>query len=181
MAAETKQVTRGYARALLAVAEADDAVDVVENDLRDVAATFQQNAELREFLANPGVEGGGKRAALEQLLRTKVHPIVVAHVGLLAEQGHGRHLSEVVADFIEEAAQVRGRVTAEVTTAVELVAAQAERLREALTKRTGHAVTLRPIVDPSIGGGVVVRIGDQIIDGSVRNQLARLRGSLAGY
>ena len=180
MASETKQLTRGYARAILAVAEANDAVDAVENDLRDVGELYQSSAPLREFLARPGVDGAGKRDALAALLHQKVHPIVLSHMGLLAEQAHGRHLPEVVADFIEEAAQVRGRITAEVTTAVELPADQAERLRQALAKRTGRAVVLRPLVDPEIGGGVVVRLGDQVIDGSVRNQLNRLRGTLGG-
>lgn len=181
MAVETRQLTRGYARAILAVAEASAVVDVVENDLRDVAETYTRSSALREFLANPGLEGAAKRAALEELLAKKVHPIVMAHLGLMAEQAHGRYLSEVVADYIEEAAAVRGRVTAEVTTAVELSGEQAERLRAALAAHTGHAVTLRPVVDPDVGGGVVVRVGDEVIDGSVRNQLNRLRGNLAGF
>ncbi len=181
MADATRHVTRGYARAMLTVAEVSDAVDAVENDLRDVGEVYRQSAALREFFANPGVEGGGKRAALEALLEQKVHPIVLAHVGLLAEQGHGHHLPEVVADYIEDASQVRGRITAEVTTAVELDADQQERLRAALAEHAGRAVAVRSLVDPEIGGGVVVRLGDQVIDGSVRNQMNRLRGDLAGY
>jgi len=179
MAAETSRLTRGYARAILAVADAEDCVDQVENQLRDVLDFYQQSAELRQFFANPGVEGIGKRQALERLLaKQKITPVVISHLGLLIEQGHGRLLPEVVDDFVHEAALVRGSMTAEVTSAVEMTDAQLTRLREALTKRTGHGVVLRPVVDPSIGGGIVVRVGDEVFDGSLAQSLTRLRESL---
>lgn len=179
MAAGTSRITRGYARALLAVAEAEDCIDRVENQLRDVLEFYERSAELRQFFANPGVEGAGKRQALETLLRKQVHPVVLSNLGLLIERGHGRLLPEVVDDFIHEAAQVRGTMTAEVTSAVALTDDQLARLRAALTKRTGHGVVLRPIVDPAIGGGVVVRVGDDVFDGSLTQSLNRLRESLA--
>ena len=178
MAGETKDIVRAYARALLAVAGAEGIVDAVENDLRDVSRAFQDSAQLREFFSNPGVPGANKRAALEQILETKVHTVVAANLGLLVEQGHGRHLPAVTEQYIQEAADVRGRLTAEVTTAVALSPDQEARLREALTKRTGRKITLRTVVDPTIAGGAVLRVGDQIIDGSIRSGIERLRSSL---
>lgn len=179
MVSETRDVVRGYVEATLAVARAEDVVDRVENELRDVAETAHGSAELREFFSNPAVGGGGKRAALEQMLGGKVHAIVLAVLGLLVEQGHGRLLSEVVELFVQEAAQVRGSLTAEVTTAVELDEAQQQKLRDALVRRTGRQVVLRMTVDPALVGGAVVRVGDQIMDGSVRSRIDRLRVALA--
>jgi len=180
MAAQTSaEISRAYANAMLGVAVAEDVVEQIEGDLRDTAAFFTASAELREFLANPGVDSGSKRAALESLLNKRVHPIVAANVALLAEQGHGRILPEVVQDFISNAAQSRGTLTAEVTSAVELNDDQRERLRTALSARTKRAVVLRTVVDPKIGGGLIVRVGDQIMDGSVSHNIERLRASLA--
>lgn len=179
MADETRAIVEAYARAMLAVAEAGHVVDVVENDLRDVGALYETSPELREFLATPGMEGAGKRDALEGLLTRHVHPIVVAHLGLLAQEGHGHHVAGVVASFIEQAAQARGMLTAEVTTAVALDADQERRLQEALTKRTGRTIVLRTVVDKAVTGGVVVRLGDEVIDGSVRTRVSRLRSNLA--
>ena len=179
MAAETRDITSAFARAMLAVADASGRIDAVEDDLRNVAETYQASADLREFLSRPGLEGGAKRGALEALLDKRVDPIVLSNLGLLAEQGHGRLLAEVVHDYIAEAAGARGSLTAEVTTAVELAADQAERIQAALAQRTGRAVVLRTTVDPAIVGGVVVRLGDEVIDDSIRNRINRLRGTLA--
>ena len=173
------EISRAYAAAILAIASAEDVVEQVESDLRDTVTFFNDNTELREFLANPAVGGEGRRETMEKLLSNRVHPIVAANIALLAEQGHGRLVPEVVEDFISDAAQSRGTMTAEVTSAVELSDGQKDRLRRSLTDRTGRAIVLRTMVDPSIGGGVVVRVGDQIMDGSVNHNIERLRAGLA--
>ncbi len=178
MPPETRDLTRAYARAILAVAQATGRLDQVESDLRDVDAMYGDSTELREFLSQPGLAGAGKRAALEQLLNKRVDTIVLSHLGLMAEEGHGRYLHDVVEAFITEAAQARGSLNADVTTAVELTSEQSSRLELALTRRTGRAIAIRNIVDPDVGGGVVVRLGDQIIDGSVRSRMNRLRNTL---
>jgi F-type H+-transporting ATPase subunit delta len=114
-------------------------------------------------------------AVVEDLLGAKALRVSVALVVLVVAAGRAGELPEIVDRFVELAAAEHRRAVAEVRSAVALTPEQTERLREALNRATGKDVELKVVVDPSVLGGVVARVGDVVIDGSVRRRLEQLK------
>ncbi|MGH2663937.1 MAG: ATP synthase F1 subunit delta [Actinomycetota bacterium] len=173
------EAVRGYAQGLFSVAEAEGALDTVEDELFRFARTIEKEAELREALTDPALPSERKRAVLADVLGERTHPVTVNLLGFLVELGRARDLPAIVDQLVELAAERRRHVVAEVRTAVPLDAARRDRLAEALSKATGKDVEVRVVVDESVIGGVLARVGDQVIDGSVRRRLELARERLS--
>jgi F-type H+-transporting ATPase subunit delta len=173
------EAVRGYAQGLFSMAEAEGALDTVEDELFRFARTVEQEQELREALTDPALPAERKRAVLKDVLGDRAHPVTVNLLGFLVELGRARDLTAIVDQMVELAAERRRHVVAEVRTAVRLDAARRERLAQALSKATGKNVEVRAVVDKSVIGGVVARVGDQVIDGSVRRRLELARERLS--
>jgi F-type H+-transporting ATPase subunit delta len=172
------EAIRGYAEALFSVAEAEDALDVVEDELFRFARALEGEQRLREALTDPALPAERKRAVLGDVLGDRANPHTVNLLGFLVEQGRARDLPAIVDELVAMAAERRQAAVAEVRTAVPLGAGHRERLAEALGRATGKNVELKVIVDPSVVGGVVARVGDQVIDGTVRRRLELARERL---
>ena len=170
---------RGYAQALLEVAEAEGVLDSVEEELFGFARTVERQPELRQALTDPALPAERKRAVLEELLGERTSPHTVRLLAFVVEQGRARELGAIVDELVQLAAERRERAVAEVRTAVELDEEQRERLAEALSRATGKRVELRTVIDPSVIGGVVALVGDQVIDGSVRRRLEMAREQMS--
>ncbi|MGH2723900.1 MAG: ATP synthase F1 subunit delta [Actinomycetota bacterium] len=173
------EAIRGYARALFAVAEAEGVLDVVEDELYGFAHTVEQQPPLREALTDLALPTERKRAILEDLLGERANLHTVNLLAFVVEQGRARELSAIVEGLVELAAERRQRVVAEVRTAIPLDEETRNRLAQALGRATGKKVELKALVDPSVIGGVFARIGDQVIDGSVRRRLELARERLS--
>lgn len=169
---------RGYAQALFAVAEAEGALEDVEAQLFGFSRTVEAQPQLREALTDIHLPADRKRAVVEELLGDSAHPQSVNLLAFIVEQGRARDLSAIVDEMVRMAAERREQAVAEVRTAVPLDAGQRERLTDALSRATGKQVELRVVVDESIIGGVVARIGDQVYDGSIRRRLELARERL---
>ncbi len=167
-----------YARALFEVARAEGVLDTVEDELFRVARTFEANEELRTTLTDPSVPVDRRLGIVDDLLGGPASPITVALVSFVVGAGRSRELPVIVDKLVAQAAEERSQVVAEVRTAVPLGADQRQRLAAALSDATGKSVTVKGIVDPSILGGVVARIGDTVFDGSVRHRLDQLKEAL---
>lgn len=169
-------IVSAYARAILDVAEAEDVAERVEDDLFRFARTLESNADLRDRLTDPGVEVGDKLAVVDELLGG--HPQSASAVMWVLQAGHVRQLTAIADAVVAMAAAKRSRVVAEVRTAVALGEDRRRELAEALSATSGQEVEVKVVVDPDIVGGVVVRMGDTVIDGSVARRLEELRASL---
>lgn len=176
----TGQVVSDYAQALLTVAQAEDVVDRFEDELFRIARTLEANPELRDRLTDPGRHITEKLATVEDLLSGRAHPATIAAVLYVVAAGHARQLEQIADEVVRLAAERRARALAEVRTAVDLDAEQRRRLVDALEEATGRQIELKVIVDPDVVGGVVARVGDTVIDGSVSRRLAELRARLTG-
>lgn len=170
---------RGYAQAIFSVAEAEGVLDEVEDELFRFARTLEQQSELREALTDIGLPSESKRAVIEELLGERSTPQTVNLLEFIVEQGRARELSAIARELVELAAARRQQAVAEVRTAIPLGEPQRKRLAEALSEATGLQVELRVIVDESVIGGVVARVGDQVFDGSVRRRLEVARERLS--
>jgi F-type H+-transporting ATPase subunit delta len=171
---------RGYAQALLSIAEAESVLDRVEDELYAFAKSVERHADLREALTDEALPSERKKAVIEQLLGARAHPVTATLVGFLVDAGQARRIGPIVEALAREAAHRSERTLAEVRVAVPLTDAHRTRLDQALTRATGHPVERKVVVDPSVIGGVVARVGDEVFDGSVASRLAEARQYLMG-
>jgi F-type H+-transporting ATPase subunit delta len=179
MAALAGSVSRRYARALFSIGVDRGSFEQLGQELDAVTALWTGSPELRQALENPVFRGAQKRAVLQSLLaRVAVSPDVQKFVLLLLERRRLPAVPSIARAYREMADEHTGRVRAHVTSAQQLGPAELERVRQSLARRTGKQVILEAAVDPALIGGVVARVGDLVLDGSVRTQLGMLREKL---
>ena len=176
--AHTTDRVDGYAAALVEVARAEGSLPQVENELFSVARTFESSDELREALTDPSLPAARRRAIVENLLGGKASPITINLVAFVVEVGRARDLPAIIDRVVERAAAERKHAVAEVRSAVALDARRRDKLAKALSKNLGLEVEVKVIVDPSVLGGAAVRVGDTVIDGTVRHRLDELKEGL---
>jgi F-type H+-transporting ATPase subunit delta len=168
----------GYAAALFEVARAEGVLDTVEDELFVVSRTIAGNGPLRDALSDPAVPDDRRVALVDDLLQ-RSHRLTRSLVVFVVTAGRVRDLPAIVDDFMGRVAAARRRAVAEVTSAVPLDDALRRRLAEALSHATGKDVEVHVIVDPDVLGGVRARIGDRVIDGTVRTRLRQLHEMLS--
>lgn len=173
------EAIRGYAQALFAVADAEGALDAVEDELFRFARALERETRLREALTDPALPSERKKAVLSDVLGERANPHTVNLLGFIVEQGRAKEVAAIADELAAVAAERRQAAVAEVRTAVPLDQEYRERLTEALQKATGKRIELKVVVDPSVIGGVVARVGDQVIDGSIRRRLELARERLS--
>jgi F-type H+-transporting ATPase subunit delta len=164
-----------YARAMLEVARAEGRLAEVEDELFRFARTVDGSDDLRMALSDPALPADRRVAVVQDLLGAKALQTSVALSEFVVSAGRAGDLSEIVDRFVELSAAERSKAVAEVRSAVPLSSDQVERLRDALANATNKDVEVRVVVDPSVLGGIVARVGDVVIDGSVRHRLEQLK------
>ena len=167
----------GYAEALFSVASAEDDLSVVEDELFRFAQALRSDDDLGFTLADRDVPMARRLQVVEDLLGGRASAVTTALVSMVVGAGRAAELPAIVDVMLERSAASRNKAVATVRSAVDLTADQRERLAVAINTRTGREVEVRVVIDPSVLGGVVTEIGDDIIDGSVRRRLNQLRES----
>ena len=169
---------KGYAEAVLAVAEAEGDLENVEDQLFRFGRIVESRPDLREALTDPALPADRKKAVIDDLLEGKASKNTIGLLDFLMEQGRTRDLPRIIEAVSGLAAERRRSAVAEVRTAVPLDEFRRARLQEALSKATGRNVELRVLIDDSIMGGVVARVGDQVFDGTIKRKLEIAREQL---
>ncbi len=170
---------RRYAGALLNLATEAGNIEKVAADLQAFAASWKDSRDLRAAFENPSVNVATRRVILREIAQASgMDPLVRNALLLIADRGRLGSLPEIVESFQALAEERSGRVRAEVVTATELPDAFFSELQKTLERVTGKQVNITRKVDPSIIGGVVTRIADQVYDGSVKHRLQQLRDEL---
>jgi F-type H+-transporting ATPase subunit delta len=167
--------TDAYADALFTVAAAEGALEQVEDELFKVARTFESDDKLRSTLTDEAIPVDRRQGIVEDLLGPRAHPVTTGLVSLVIGLGRGRDLPAIIDRLVGQAAEARQQAVAEIRTAVPLTDDQKQRLAAALTARTGKRLDVRVVIDPTVLGGVVAQVGDEVFDGSVRHRLTQLR------
>ena len=167
--------SEAYASALFAVASAEGALEKVEDELFKVARALEANDQLRTALTDEAIPVERRLGIVEDLLGKKAHPVSTSLVSFVVGAGRGKDLPDIVDNLVRRAAEQRQQAVAEVRTAMPLTDEQKQRLAQALSQRTGKNVDVRVIIDPSVLGGIVAQVGDEVYDGSVRHRLNQLR------
>jgi F-type H+-transporting ATPase subunit delta len=169
------QLVEGYAEALFRLVQAEGELDRVEDELFRFGKVLESNYELKRALSDQAVDSSVRTGMLEELAGEKVSPQTLGLLSFVVDQGRGRLLPEILARLSELVAESRQAAIAEVRSAIPLDDEQQTQLAEGLSKATGLNIELKVIVDPSVLGGVVAKIGDTVIDGTVRRRLEQLK------
>jgi F-type H+-transporting ATPase subunit delta len=176
-----KSATSQYANALADVELAQCAADPALKQLCDFHAAFAESADLRNCLASPAVSREVKHAVVEKIgARIGVGKIIRNFLFVIADHHRTHILPEILAAFQEVIRQRQGIAEAEISSAVELSAAQKKRFSKILERITDKKIESKFSLDPALLGGAVIRVGDTIYDGSVRSSLNEMRARLAG-
>jgi F-type H+-transporting ATPase subunit delta len=163
------------------LARRDGMVEEMGMQLRQHTQLLRTHADLQKMLHNPSVDMRVKTNILAALLeRTQPAPLLRSFLQLLLARNRLQHLELICTHYEKMANELLGRVTAQVTTAVALDAGQRQDVQQKIARMTQKEVLLETRVDPSILGGLIVRVDNVVLDGSLQGQLARLRKELVG-
>lgn len=175
-----KSASRQYANALADIALQQGATEPVLKQLGDFGALYAESAELRNVLSTPGLALEAKHAVIQKLAaRLGASKIVQNFLFIIADHRRMHELPEIVAAFQEVIHERQGVAEAEVTTAEPMTDAAKAELLKTLERMTGKKIQAKYALEASLLGGAVVRIGDTIYDGSVKNRLKVMRELLA--
>ena len=170
-----------YAAALFELALDRDALDAVAWDLGDFQQMLGESADLRRLIRSPVLSRESQGQAVEALAeRAGFRPLTHQFLGLLAHKRRLFVLPEIIAAYRAMLARHRGEVSAELVSAVALSEAQQKTVQQQLSAALGQTVTLATAVDPSLLGGLIVRVGSRMIDASIRLKLQRLELAMKG-
>jgi len=161
------------------VAESTNAVETVAADLERIKAALAESRPLRLFVASPIVSEEKKRGVLREVFGTSVGETTLSFLNLVIEKHRENILPEIIEQYLALRDERYGIVNVDVVAAVELAPQQEQRLAEQLERSTRRKVRLRFSLDRTIRGGLLVKIGDTVLDATVRHQLERLRDQLA--
>lgn len=174
-----EQVVEGWARGIAAVAEAEGVLERVAGELAAFARAMGDHPQLRDRLTDPGVDPAGKLAAASDLL-ARAHPQTRAAALYIVQAGRARDLEDIARALLAASASRGGATVAEVRTALPLDAGQQQRLADAIQQTLRRPVQLQVITDATLVGGVSVRVGDTVLDGSLARRLDEVRAALTG-
>ena len=169
----------GYAAAFFEVARAEGALPVVEEELFKLSDVLASSDELRATLTDASIPSEKRQEIIQDLLeKGQATPITTNLVSFVVGAGHARELPGIISRLVERAASDRQHAVAEVRSAVPLDQDQRTRLASALSKNLGKEVEVKVHVDPSVLGGLSARVGDVVIDGTVRHRLDQLKETI---
>ena len=171
-------VARRYARALNEDAAQKNAVTQVDEDITMIQESLAGSPELRRFFADPMINSDKKGTVIRSLFEKKVHQITFAFLQLLTKKRRENILPDILKAYSNLRNEQLGIVEATVRVAFPLDAKEETKVKESVEKLTGKQVSLKTEIDPSILGGIVIRVGDMVYDGSVQHQLNTLKDRL---
>ena len=182
LSSSAKGLAGRYAGALYALAEEAGKVDAVVADLTGLGELVAGNDEVKMLCESPAISWSEQTKAMTAIMeKGGADALTVKFVGTVASNGRLHALTRIISAFLAEHARRRGQVSAEVISAIELDAARRARVETAVAKLAGSdKISLSMRVDPSLIGGLVVRIGSRMIDTSVKTKLNRLETAMKG-
>ncbi|MEN6356336.1 MAG: F0F1 ATP synthase subunit delta [Armatimonadota bacterium] len=169
------RIVRRYALALFGAASKMDVVDRIESDLGLVSYVFETSPRLMESIESPMIPSPKKHEIIKDIFANKVHQITLMYLDMLIDKQREGAIGQTEGEYIRLANEARGILAVEVTSAVRLSESEEAALVAKLVEITGKSIHLEKHVDPAIIGGMKVRMGDRVIDGSITGQLAALK------
>ncbi len=172
-------IARRYAKALLLIGKEDGQAETYREELDGFATLMADEKTLEEAVCNPLYDAAGRKKVLMTVVkRLELSDVMKAFLLLLFDKGRIGFVCDINDFYQKLADDLKGIARASLASATELSEESVEKIREALSKMTGRDVQLEVEEDPALIGGVVTRIGDLVLDGSIRTQLVNMKESL---
>ncbi|MBW4467950.1 MAG: F0F1 ATP synthase subunit delta [Pegethrix bostrychoides GSE-TBD4-15B] len=169
------EVAEPYAQALMSVAQSSNITDQIGEDARSLLNLLHESEDFRLLVSSPLIEADKKKAVIRQIVESQVQPYMLNFLMLLVDRSRVLVLPEVCEQYLVLLRQMKQTVLAEVTSAIELNDEQKETIRQkVLATNSASEVELQTRVDPELLGGVVIKVGSQVIDASLRGQLRKI-------
>lgn len=173
------KAARRYAKALMQSALEQDILDDVEKDIQFILRTVQDSKELTVFLKSPVIKKEDKQEVLAKIFDSHISSETKGLLSLLSEKNREALLEDICNGFIQLYNAHEGIIQVDVITAYELDEKQTKKLHDALVTSTGKKVEMDLTIDPEILGGIIVRIDDTVLDGSVKHKIRKLKNQFA--
>ncbi|NMF83488.1 ATP synthase F1 subunit delta [Nodosilinea sp. P-1105] len=171
----SSEITAPYAQALMSIAQDNNVTDQVGAEAAELLDLLDSSEDLQQFLANPLVETEAKKAVLRQIAEGSVSPFVLSFLLLLVDRGRIPMVEDILRQYQALLRELNQTVLAEVTSAVDLSEEQRSDIKARVAGFTSaRDVELSVQVDPSLLGGLIVQVGSQVIDASLKGQLRRI-------
>lgn len=174
----TNPIAMKYAQAIFELAQDAEKIDAVGEELRTVSETITENSELEVFFHHPSTPREAKKEVIRKVFASEVGELTRTVLFYLTDKRRIDILSAIVDGYTSLVYEMRGIVEAHVRSAMKLTDDERIRLTEALAKRSGKKIVLTETVDPTLIGGLVVQMGDTLLDGSVRRKLSDMQDTL---
>jgi F-type H+-transporting ATPase subunit delta len=172
-------IARRYAKALILIGKQDGHTENYRQELGSVAALMTREKLLADLLSNPLYNMAERRKVLEKAIaRMELSRVMTSFLQLLFEKGRIGFIVSIHDFYQKMADELKGVARATLVSATELTAESIEKIRSALSKKTGKEIVLEVQHDSGLIGGIVTRIGDLVLDGSIKTQLLNMRESL---
>lgn len=181
MASQSKGLAARYALALYELADDQKALDDVAGDLQSLRQLLAESEEFVRLIRSPVLSRADQTRGVAAICeKSGANALTAKFLGVLASNRRLFALPGIITAYLEELARRRGEVAADVTSAVELSKDEVEAVTDALRKVVGQKVSVNLVVDPSLIGGLIVRVGSRMIDSSLRTKLQRLQFAMKG-
>ena len=172
-------IARRYAKALLLIGKEDGQTETYREELNTIAELVKSQNVLEQALVNPLYNAADRKKVLKAVLdKMGLSKVMNAFMLLLFEKGRVGFLSNINEFYQKLADELKGVARASLVSATALSSETVEKIRASLSKKTGKDIILEIDEDPGLIGGIVTRIGDLVLDGSVKTQLLNMRESL---
>ena len=176
-----KLISKTYGDALFDIAVESKKTDVFFEEVKGLKQVLTENPELSKFLGHPDIELSEKATTVEKIFKGRVSDEIVGLLQIVVNKGRSSELMNILDYFIAKTKEFKKIGVASVISATELSDAQKNKIVEKLLSSTSYKeFEMNYGVDPDLIGGIVIRIGDRVVDGSVRNKLANLKKELSG-
>ena len=173
------EIVEPYAAALMSLAKSKELTERFAEDIRSLINIMDESPELKQFMGNPVIKTEDKKAVVKRMVGDQVDPYMRNFLMLLIDRGRIIFLEQIGKQYLALLRELNKTVLAEVTSTVELNEDQKNTVRERVKLMTSaREVEIETKVDPSLLGGVIIKIGSQIIDSSLQGQMRRIGISL---
>ena len=176
----SQAVVAPYAEAMMSLAQEQNNLDAIASDVRLIGNTLADSVELTQLFASPLIGENVKKGVIEGVFGSQVNAISKSFLLLLVDRKRIAFLSEIVSEFKALLRVIDQVALAEVISALQLSKAQEDTICDRVKSMTkSKSVELAVTINPDLIGGVIIKVGSQVVDASIRGQLRRLKSSLA--
>lgn len=177
----TAAVSRPYAEALMSLAQSNNVADKFDSDVRSLLNLLKESQPLQNFFANPFIDAEDKKGVISKILSDDTNPIFRNFLMLLVDRRRITLVEDIGQEYLAKLRELNQTVLAEVISAVPLTDEQQQTIKEKVKAMTdAREVELDSKINSDIIGGVIIKVGSQVVDSSLRGQLRRLSLSLKG-